>query len=64
MLSYHMVIPHQKKGSRLKPKDLFTLPSDGIGKINQHVSKVYKLSPEEIKQWHSGTWKPKEEMNG
>lgn len=55
IICYYAVMPHSKKGIRLS--DLWPMDKDLI--FSTKTARVYKLSPEEVEQWHAGTWKPK-----
>lgn len=56
------MLPHVKKGKRLKMQDLLKLPHiDGEKTfLATKVAKAYRLTPEEIKAWHNNTWHPPE----
>lgn len=64
LIAYWSVLPHKAKGSKLKLTDIMEIPLlDGVSKSeSQQVGKVYKLSPEEIEQFHAGTWVPQDEL--
>lgn len=63
LIAYYSIAPHLKKGKKLKLSDIIELPLiDGVKKKKRTTaSKVYRLTPEEIKQWHAGTWVPPDE---
>lgn len=64
LVSYYVLTPHLKKNAKLKLTDIMELHLiDGEPEVSTAVAKVYKLTPEEIKQWHAGTWKPNEELH-
>lgn len=65
LVSYYALLPHVKKNKKLKMSDILELPLfDKEGEpvsTSKAVAKAYRLSDEEIKQWHAGTWVPPDE---
>lgn len=60
-ISYYTTLPHVKKGKRLSMTDLLELPTFDKKKGKSTATKVargYRLTPDEIKAWHAGTWLP------
>lgn len=58
-VAYYAMIPHIKKNAKLKMSDLIELSRDHKNKpFTGKPVKAYRLTPEEVKQWHEGTWLP------
>ena len=63
MVAYWTLVPNRKKGHTLKLTDIMEIPLiDGIKKaISKTIAKWNRLTPEEIDEWHAGTWVPPDE---
>lgn len=62
LIAYWALVPHTKKGKNLKLTDIMVIPLiDGADTGGKSVGKAYRLTPEEIEQWHADTWVPSDE---
>lgn len=64
MIAFWVAVPNTKKGHKLKLTDIMEIPLiDGKNKAtSDQVAKAYKLSQEEIEQWHADAWIPPDEI--
>lgn len=60
LIAFYAYLPHTKKSARLKMTDLLELPTFDKKRTvaTSKPARAYRLTPEEIKAWYSGTWLP------
>lgn len=64
MIAYYITLPNVKMGKKLKMTDLMELPTfdKKRRKTSDSIAKAYRLTPDEIKSWHAGTWVPPDKL--